>query len=263
MTDYHIHSDISGDCAAPMARMADAARKAGLKEICFTEHIDINFPGGTSFVPDFEVYDAKFALVKSAFPDIDIKKGVEAGLEIRTNEKLLMALAGKNFDFIIGSVHLVRGHDPYCSDFWSTFPGRSAFEEYLKECLLCAKEFDLYDVFGHLGYPSKFCPRQDSIMRYGDYADAVDGILRTLVQKGKGLEVNTSGIRNTGTTIPEPEIIKRFLEIGGEIITVGSDAHDEQSVGRAVPETLEMLKNMGLKYICAFDERRPRFINIT
>lgn len=262
MIDYHIHSDISADCAVPMSLMAKAARSKGLKEICFTEHIDLDFPGGTDFVPDFDAYDLKFEAVRSAFPDIAIRKGIEAGLELRTKEGIISALSGKSFDFVIGSVHLVEGLDPYCAEFWDKYALRQAFEEYLGVCIECAKEMGYYDVFGHLGYVSKFCPHEDAVLNYSDFSDAVDELLKLLIEKGKGIEVNTSGIKNTRSVMPEINIISRFFEFGGEVVTVGSDAHEETSVGRASGETLDMLKGIGFKYVCAFDERRPRFITI-
>jgi histidinol-phosphatase (PHP family) len=156
----------------------------------------------------------------------------------------------------------VRGLDPYGNEFWEKYELRQAFEQYLAECIECAKQFDFYDVFGHLGYVSKFCPHEDALMRYTDYKEAIEEVLRTLVEKGKGLEVNTSGIKNTGSAMPEAPILKRFFELGGEIVTVGSDAHEQSAVGRSADETLAILKSIGFKYVCAYDKRRPRFIEI-
>lgn len=246
----------------PMADMAGAAQRAGLKEICFTEHIDIDFPGDIDFVPDLDYYADEFEKVKATFLGMNVRKGIEAGLELRTKRELELFTAGKEFDYVIGSVHLIGGLDPYGSEFWHLYRGRRAFEEYLSTCIECAQEFDLYDVFGHLGYPAKFCPHDGALLRYEDHKDALDTLLGVLVKKGKGLEVNTSAFVKTGSVMPEEAVIKRYLELGGEIVTVGSDAHDEQSVGRAVPETLSMLKSIGLKYICAYDKRKPRFIAI-
>lgn len=262
MIDYHIHSDISADCAVPMMLMAQAARKKGLREICFTEHIDLDFPGATDFAPDFDAYDLKFEALISAFADITIRKGIEAGLELRTKQSLEELVSGMSFDYIIGSVHLVGGLDPYASEFWEKYTLRQAFEEYVNVCTECVQEFEFYDVFGHLGYVSKFCPHENAVLRRADYSGAVDMLLKLLIDKGKGLEVNTSGIKNTGSAMPEINIIKRFFELGGEIVTVGSDAHEETSVGHAADETLDMLKGIGFKYVCAYDKRRPRFITI-
>lgn len=262
MIDYHIHTDLSADCEAPMERMAAAARRHSLKEICFTDHIDLDFPGDIDFVFDFREYDRVFAEVKSAYPDINIKKGLEAGLELRTAENMAAIVSQHELDYVIGSTHLVTGLDPYGSELWRLYSKQEAYTAYLQECIECVSACGFFDVFGHLGYASKFCPFEDALMRYGDYTDAVDTILKILIEKGKGLEVNTSGIRNTGSVMPEVSVIKRYFELGGEIITVGSDAHDESAVGRAAVETLEVLKDIGFKYVCAFDKRRPRFITI-
>ncbi len=262
MIDYHIHTDLSADCEAPMEAMAGAARKRGLKEICFTDHIDLDFPGDIDFIFDFREYDREFAETKSAYPDISIKKGLEAGLELRTASSMAEIVQKHELDYVIGSKHLVYGLDPYGSELWRLYSKEEAFAAYLQECMECASACDFYDVFGHLGYVSKFCPFEDALLRYCDHADAVDTILKILIEKGKGLEVNTSGIKNTGSMMPEVSIIRRYFELGGEIITVGSDAHEESAVGRAVNETLETLKSIGFKYVCAYDKRRPRFLTI-
>ena len=102
---------------------------------------------------------------------------------------------------------------------------RDIFEEYLRTCIACAASCDFFDVFGHIGYVSKFCPADDKILRYSDYSDALDALLKMLVQRGKGIEVNTSGLAATSQTMPETAVIARYHELGGEIITVGSDAH--------------------------------------
>lgn len=262
MIDYHIHSDISGDCSVPMMRMAEAAQRRNLREICFTEHIDLDFPGDIDFVFDFNEYDEAFAEVKAAFPDMNIRKGIEAGLETATKQTMAELVRKHKLDYVIGSKHLVGGLDPFGSELWKLYSQREAYEDYLKECIESAKECDFYDVFGHLGYIAKFCPFEDRLMRYGEYTDAVDELLKLLVEKGKGLEVNTSGIKATGSTMPEMPIVKRFFDLGGEIVTLGSDAHDESAPGRAVGETLQQLKRVGFKYICAFESRKPRFLTI-
>lgn len=262
MIDYHIHTELSADCEVPMEKMAEAARRRGLKQICFTDHIDLDFPGDIDFVFDFRQYDREFAEVKSAFPDIDIKKGLEAGLELRTAAGMAKIIRKNELDYVIGSKHLVLGLDPYGSELWRLYSMREAYTAYLQECIECASACDFYDVFGHLGYVSKFCPFEDALLRYGDYADAVDTLLKILIEKGKGIEANTSGIKNTGAVMPEIPIIRRYFELGGEIITVGSDAHEESAVGRAVGETLEALKSIGFKYVCAFERRKPKFISL-
>ena len=260
MIDYHVHSDISGDCEVKMADMAVAARNAGVRELCFTEHIDIDFPGEIDFSVDFTRYLAEFEAVKQSFPDIHIRMGIEAGLDVCTKDEMEKRLSG--LDYVVGSQHIVFGQDPYYKEAWEGRPQREIFEKYLAESLRCAAACDYYDVLGHLGYISKFCPHEDKLMRYSDFSDAVDAILKTLIDKGKGLEVNTNGLYMTPDTMPEKPIVARYRELGGEIVTVGSDAHYASVVGHAVPETLQMLKSIGFRYVCAFDGRKPRFIAI-
>ena len=262
MIDYHIHSDISADCGATMRQMANAARRLGLKEICFTEHLDLDFPADIDFNFDFDVFDRSIDAVRKEFPELRIAKGVEAGLDMRTRDALSALLSKTELDFVIGSVHVVLGRDPYEKEFWEAYERRHIFEAYLHACEQCAGQCGFYDVFGHLGYISKFCPYPDSLLRLCDFPDAVDTILETLVRNGKGLEVNTNGLYMTPSVMPELPIVERFLELGGEIVTIGSDAHYQNVVGHAVANTLDALKGIGLKYICAFDKQQPRFIPI-
>lgn len=262
MIDYHVHTSISADCGVSMADMALAARNAGIRELCFTEHIDIGLPGPgeQDFSVDFERYRAALAEVREQYPDINIRMGIEAGLDMRTKDEMPALLSG--LDYVIGSQHVVYGQDPYYQQVWQEHSQQAIYDEYLAESLRCARECDFYDVLGHLGYIAKFCPYDDKLMRYSNYSDAVDEILKLLVEKGKGLEVNTNGLYMTPDTMPEMPIVRRYHELGGEIVTIGSDAHYEVVVGHAVPETLAMLGEIGFRYVCAFDGRKPRFLAI-
>lgn len=262
MIDYHVHTSYSADCAVPMARMALAAQSAGIKEICFTEHIDIEAPGETSFVVDLDAYRAGFLEVQRAFPDLTLRFGIEAGLDLSTIEKMTDMLEDQPLDYVVGSQHLVFGLDPYHNTIWERYTQHEIYNEYMRTGIECAAACDFYDVLGHLGYIGKFCPFEDKLMRYSDHSDAIDTLLKTLIDKGKGLEVNTNGLLMTTSTMPETPVIARYYELGGEIITIGSDAHREDIVGLAVQKTLEMLRQIGFCYVCAFDRRKPRFIPI-
>jgi histidinol-phosphatase (PHP family) len=260
MIDYHIHSDISVDCETDMMKMAAAADRKGLKEICFTEHIDLDIPLG--FRVDFNRYDKKIAEVKSAYPGINISRGIEAGLGIKTKDKTKSLISSAGLDYVIGSQHLISGLDPFEEEIWQKYSQKEVYGEYLKESIENASACDFFDVFGHIGYVAKCCPHIEKVLRYSDYPDEIDTLLRILIQHGKGIEVNTSGLVISGSTLPETPIIKRYIELGGEIITVGSDAHREDAVGRSVKKTIEVIKDTGFKYICVFDERKPRFLQI-
>ncbi len=260
MIDYHIHTHISADCDIPMMKMAQAAQDKGLKEICFTEHIDLNMIEGPDFSVDFDVYTAALEETRNAFPGLVIRMGIESGLDIGTSDKMRAILNGQTLDYIIGSQHVVFGQDPFYEEVWKHHSKDDIFNEYLRVSLESALAIDEFDVMGHIGYISKFCPYEDKLLRYADYADVIDKLLKTLIDKGKGLEVNTNGLYMTPSTMPETSIIKRYFELGGEIITVGSDAHYECVVGHAVADTLETLKNIGFRYITAFRRHQPQFL---
>jgi histidinol-phosphatase (PHP family) len=262
MLDYHIHTDISADCEVPMKRMAQAARDAGIKEVGFSEHIDLGLPVGHDFTVDFGVYEAAFEETRREFPDLVLRRGIEAGLDLEQKDAVTAILDAHPCDFVIGSQHLVFGDDPYYENVWQRYTQREIYDEYMRISLETARYCDYYDILGHLGYVGKFCPFKDKLLRYDEYTDAVDEILTTLIQRGKALEVNTNGLYMTPSTMPETAILKRYYELGGGMLTIGSDAHYERVVGHAVADTVEILKTIGFKYICAFDSRQPRFIKL-
>ena len=262
MIDYHIHTSISGDCGVSMKNMADAAHAKGLREICFTEHIDLDFPCDIDFTVDFKAYNDQFEAVQKEYPEINMRQGIEAGLDLHVKDRVKDLISEQTLDFVIGSQHIVFGHDPFYKDVWGQFTQQQVYEEYLRESIASVKACDFFDVLGHLGYISKFCPYDDKLMRYADFSDAIDTILQILIDKGKGLEINTNGLHMMPDTMPEMPIAKRFFELGGEIITVGSDAHYDCVVGFAVGESLAKLKDIGFQFVCAFDQRKPRFIPI-
>jgi histidinol-phosphatase (PHP family) len=261
MYDYHIHSNISADSEETMDNICRAALSAGLKEICFTEHIDVDFPLGMEFIADFEAYGREYAKVKDAYPGLTVKKGLEVGLMPHVIEKTNACIGGRAFDFIIASQHIVNGEDLYSEEFFRGRTEKQACGMYFTELFQCLKMYDNYCVIGHLGVPSRFSPSKKPI-RYQDYADLLDAILRHLVQNGKGLEINTKGRADTGEDLPSMSILKRYREVGGEIVTTGSDSHRADRVGEGALRVLAYLKEMGFKYICTFDQMRPVFNKI-
>lgn len=260
MIDYHIHTSLSADCQVPMLKMAQAAQNAGLKQICFTEHIDLNMTEGPDFTVDFDAYAAAVRDVRAQCAGLEIRMGIEAGLDTKSASQMRALLEKQPLDYVIGSQHVIYGLDPFYENVWRQHSQADIFREYLRVSAESAAALDDYDVMGHIGYVSKFCPHDDKLLRYADYPDAIDALLKTLIEKGKGIEVNTNGLYMTPATMPEAAIVARYFELGGEIVTVGSDAHYESVVGHAVPETLEMLKAIGFRYVCAFEQRRPRFL---
>ena len=258
MFDYHMHSHVSFDGHDSGLAMALAAKAAGLKEICFTDHIDHDFDAeGHSMVFDPMVYAAEYDNLE--VDGLKIRRGVEYGLKPYNRDTMQKDLQLRNFDFVLGSVHFVNELDIYYPEFWRDKTVEQAVQEFLEETLLCVQHHDDYDVLGHLSYICKARAHPDPKPLYlKDHREIVDEILKILVHKGKGMEINTSGVDRCGDFLPGEEFFRRFKELGGEIVTIGSDAHNTQRVGQYSDRACQMMKDI-FGYVCTFDGRKPIF----
>ncbi|MBE6553390.1 MAG: histidinol-phosphatase HisJ family protein [Ruminococcaceae bacterium] len=258
MFDFHMHSRVSFDSEGDARRMAETARARGLREICFTDHYDYHdireeTPDLFTLARYAEAYDGL------AVEGLTVRRGVEYGLTLWNAPELKELLAARRFDFVIGSVHFVDGFDPYYPNFWQGKTVEQAFERYLEHTLDCVRIHADYDVLGHLNYVCKSEHNPSHApLRYADHREICDEILRELVRRGKGMEINTSGVDRAGAFLPDAAFLRRFRELGGEIVTVGSDAHDEARVGQYVSQALDILREI-FGYVCTFEDRRPIF----
>jgi histidinol-phosphatase (PHP family) len=258
MFDYHMHSFVSYDGHATAHEMLAAAEEAGLKEICFTDHLDYD-PLNPDNVMTFSTEAYNEAYDALAHPTIKIRRGFEFGMLPDNAETLQNDLKRRHFDFVIGSVHFVQGYDIYLPAYWEHVTVDQAELQSLQQTLDCVKQHCDFDVLGHLTYISKLGRNPSKRpVEYARYREIIDEILRILVQKGKGLEVNTSGMDRAGVFLPTAEYLRRFRELGGEIVTVGSDAHNAQRVGQYCKEASQMIADI-FGYVCTFADRKPIF----
>ncbi len=258
MFDFHMHTGVSFDSEAAPCDMITAAEKVGLKEICFTDHYDYrNDPCGPHDLFTVEAYNAAYAALAS--DAVKIRRGVEFGMTEWNREELAALTAAIPFDFIIGSVHSVDGSDPWFAEYWVGKNERTAYERYLEQTLACVRAHDGFDVLGHINYVCKspVSPVHNPLY-YRDYPDLCDAIMAELVRKGKGMEINTSGVDRVGVFLPDRDFFLRFKELGGEIVTVGSDAHDASRVGQYTDKACALLKDV-FGYVCTFEARKPIF----
>ena len=258
MFDYHMHSRVSFDGHASGLQMALAAKKAGLKEICFTDHIDydpLEQMGVMAF--DTDAYNNEYNDLE--VPGLLIRRGMEFGMTVDNREQFRQDLARRPLDFVLGSIHFVDDLDVYFPPFWE---GKTVFQaerRYLETTLDCVKLHDDFDVLAHLTYIGKARHHIDPrSVPYGEHREIVEEILKTLVAKGKGLEINTSGMDRCGGFLPTEDFVRRFRELGGEIVTIGTDSHDTDRVGQYSFEVCDMLKDI-FGYVCTFAERKPIF----
>ena len=258
MFDFHIHSRVSFDGHDSGESMARAALAAGLKEICFTDHIDYD-PFGT--IPDMafdtDVYNREYDDL--AVPGLVIRRGMKFGLSRDNVSQFQADLKRRPFDFVLGSIHFVDGLDVYFEEFWRDKSVFRAERRFLEETLACVELHDGFDVLAHLTYISKPpCHPNPRPLPYGEHREIIDEILRTLAAKGKGLELNTSGLDRCGGFLPTADYFRRFKELGGEIVTIGSDAHRCNRVGQYSDGACGILKEI-FGYVCTFENRKPIF----
>ena len=258
MFDYHLHSSVSFDSKCPPADLVRTAEQVGLREICFTDHYDFNdvFKEKRDLFTIEQYRDAYSGLHSDL---VTIRHGVEFGLTSWNQDELRALLDLYDFDFVIGSVHSINGYDAVSKKYWATNDADTAFEKYLSQTLACVKAHDNFDVLGHMNYVCKsgHSPTHKPL-RYEDYHDICDEIMRELVQKGKGMEINTSGVDKVGDFLPSLDFIKRFRQLGGEIITIGSDSHSSLRVGQYMSGALQIAKEV-FGYVCTFEKRNAVF----
>lgn len=258
MYDFHIHSRVSFDGHDTGVALAHAALDAGMEEICFTDHIDYD-PYGTmgDMAFDTACYSAEYDALD--IPGLKIRRGMEFGMTRDNISQFKKDLTRRKFDFVLGSIHFVDGLDVYFEPFWNGKTVWQAEQRCLEETLACVRIHSDFDVLAHLTYIGKTlahpAPRP---VPFEEHRELIDEILRTLAAKGKGLELNTSGLDRCGGFLPTADYFRRFRELGGEIVTVGSDAHRTDRVGQYSQEACELLKDI-FGYVCTFEDRKPIF----
>lgn len=260
--DTHMHTHFSTDSQADAFEMARSARNAGVDGICFTDHLDIDYsPSPDDFMLDIPAYFGELEAVREEFSrELPICIGVEIGLQPHLGQTLSQVTSQYPFDFVIGSSHLVHRQDPYFPEYYMGRAEEEAYREYFESILENLAAFDCFDVYGHIDYVVRYGPNRNQYYSYGKYADILDEILRTLIEKGKGIEINTGGFKyGLGHPNPTERILKRYHELGGEIITVGADAHKPEHVAYEFPKVPGILKDAGFSYYTVFQERKPTF----
>ncbi|MGN0306803.1 MAG: histidinol-phosphatase HisJ family protein [Lachnospiraceae bacterium] len=264
--DMHTHSSFSSDCDIPLEEMINHARSLGLTHYCVTEHLDLDFPihpvDQLDFLLDTHSYLEKARFLQKNCPsDFRLLIGVELGLQPHLGKQLQAFVREHSFDFVIASSHLCHGKDPYYPDFYEGRTEEEAYREYFTSVLENIQAFDSFDVYGHLDYVVRYGPYKDTRYSYEKYRDILDSILQLLLEKGKGIELNTGGVKYGLKELhPCTPLLKRYKELGGEIITVGSDAHKPENIAAHFAWAQEVLKAGGFNYYTIFKNRRPEFI---
>lgn len=264
--DYHLHSSFSGDSDTPMEEMVLKGISTGLSTMCFTEHLDMDYPcqkpedeGLFELNTDSYLYEL-IRLKEKYAGQIRILFGVELGIQPHLRRELAVYAKSYDFDFIIASSHVCNKKDPYYPAFYEGRTDEEAYREYFSSILDCLKTFGNFDVYGHLDYVVRYGKTKDADYSYDKYKDLLDRILETLLEMEKGIEVNTGAAGyHLKELNPCTDILKRYKALGGEIVTIGSDAHDPAAIGRSFDRAGDVLRECGFRYYTTFEKRTPEF----
>ena len=267
--DSHVHSNISHDGISTILEYINISKEKNVREITFTEHYD-DYTGVDSKLNTLDINYYKNEYLKSKNDNIvKTNFGIEIGLRPESKDKIYKMVKENSFDFIIGSSHITCGKDmAYDKSFFENYTPYQAIMNYLNEVLTNVKIYsNEFDVYGHIDYVIRYVIKyygnvMDKI-NYDDFKDILDEILLTIISKDKGIEINTSGIRY-GLNMPHPniEIIKRYKELGGKIITIGSDAHRAEDLSSNFDLALDILKQVGFDEYAVYHNRKTDFVKI-
>ena len=268
--DLHVHSNYSTDGEMTIEQACEKAINLGLDGIAITDHLDFDFPHdeGESFpLIDFKKYGRHIERLRNIYDKTSFKifKGIEAGIQPHVIKETSDIIKKFDFDYVIASVHIIEGMDPYKGMYYKDKTKKEAYEKYLLKIIEMINNFEDFDNVGHFEYIIRCACYDDKMLRYNEYSDLFDEIFKLLIRKGKGFELNTGSFRdNPGIKAAEFDfcILKRYRELGGEIISLGSDAHNTCYIGYKFPYFKELVKQAGFNYLTFFEKRKPLFEKI-
>jgi histidinol-phosphatase (PHP family) len=239
------------------------AIEKNLEGICFTDHVDIDYPGTSiQFDLDYLKYTNEVKKLKDKYRDkLEILIGIEFGMQPHILEDDKSYFQDKSFDYILGSIHAADKKELYGDDFTHAKSNHLGILDYFNDMIFCVKNFDSYNNLGHLDAISRYVTKGSFLA--SKYMEYIEEVLRIVIQKGKGIELNTSGKRYSLPHFhPEPSIIKLYKQLGGEIITLGSDSHSPSTLGFGFEEAQTILQGSGFKYYTIYRSGKPEFIKL-
>jgi histidinol-phosphatase (PHP family) len=258
--DYHLHSNFSCDCQAPMAEMCRAAIARGLPEIGFTEHYDLH-PGEKEFCDWFQLepWAQELQRCRAEFAGrLVIRAGVEIGEPHRFAAQAAALLARYPFDYVLGSLHWVGDDSMFDPAYFRRHPAPDAFRAFYEE-LARMTALGGFDVLSHFDVPIR-----TAFPIYGRYDPReheawIRPVLANCVANGLALDINTAALRGAANVLtPGVDILRWYVELGGQRVTLGSDAHRPENIGAHLEAALAAARAAGIQYLTYFEGRRPQ-----
>ncbi len=262
--DYHIHTKNSGDGKSTIYEVCESAINKGIEEIAITEHFEpISTDRDYKFYKPQACRDEVNRVKEMYRGKLKIKMGVELGQPHLFLDNASSVLSATSFDYVIGSAHKLPGDTDVSQLDYNKISSKDACELYINQITQLVNLAD-FDCVGHLDlikrYSFNIYKRRITLL---EQYELLEEVLKLIISKGRGIEINTSGLRQApGETMPGLDVIKLYRELGGEILTIGSDAHKAADVGEGIQESIEIAREAGFSYITVFSDRKPEWVRI-
>lgn len=267
LADSHMHTAVfSSDASQTPEELMISAKNLHIDHVTITEHYDLDYPHkDESFVFDLEEYAKVFPSWQALSDRIGGPKlhmGIEIGWQPHLNNRIIATVNALPFDSVLLSAHVFRGSEIFYSKECQTIPRKQRNKEYISLLARMAGELDCYDVIAHYDYINRYIDDKESSVFYKDCQEEFDELFDVLIRKGKALEINTSSIdkqitKGSPYIMPDPEIIRRYISMGGRLFIIGSDAHKSDRIGLHFDNTAEYLKSLGVSEVYYYENRRP------
>ncbi len=269
--DYHVHTYYSDDSDYKMENVIKDAIRLGIDEICFTDHVDYGIKkdrdencdviyrdNNPLFNVNYPCYIREIQNLKKRYPQISIKIGLEFGVQTHTIMQFKKLFQKYSLDFIILSCHQIEDKELWTQDFQREKTQDQYQLQYYQEILNVIQQYKDYSVIGHLDLINRY--DQNGEYPFEKIKGIVTKILKQVIVDGKGIEINTSSHRyGLNDLMPSLDILKLYKDLGGKIITIGSDSHQKEHLGTYIQETKKILKELGFEYYCTFEKMEPIF----
>ena len=264
IADCHTHSRVSPDSNAPMAEMAKQALQYGLDAMCLTDHCDLlSLEGERTLEYDWRaVLNERKLMLDAVGTKIDLPLGIEFGMAHLYPEAADRILSQPGLDFVIGSCHNMDekdgGRDFFLLSYDTLEDCYRALDNYFVSMQRMAAGPHYY-VVGHVIYPLRYINGPYDTPSLARYRDQIREILRLAIDSGRGIEINTWKGQTLAEWIP---LLKDYNELGGEIITVGSDAHAPEPLGRGIKEAYQIMQDCGFRYGAVYHQLKPEMFRL-
>lgn len=251
--DSHMHTCFSTDSKMKMDEAVARGRELDIG-ITITEHMDFAYPEPMSFIFDVEKYFADY----NTFRSEKVLLGIEIGMRSDCLEENCKLVEKYPFDYVIGSVHVIDNIDIYAAEFYHERNKKDVYEQYFKTMKQCVTCYDGIHSLGHIDYIARYARFKDPEVYYHEFKDYIDEVLVIVAQKGKALEINTRRLGTKEAVEFIMPIYKHFYEVGGRLVTIGSDAHHVKDIGRGLDVGLEIAERSKLDVVY-FKDGKPQY----